>query len=75
MNALQEGPLGWEVRAQCSEASLVLWYPEEEERDPDQARTPMQALEVVSMGLCIQMRFPPTFPPILVSSSVIFLIQ
>ena len=27
----QGGPLGWELRAQCSEASLVLWYPEEED--------------------------------------------
>ncbi|KAL0044023.1 hypothetical protein WJX82_003156 [Trebouxia sp. C0006] len=35
----EEGPLGWEVTAQCGEVSLVLWYSEEEEdsrSDPDQ---------------------------------------
>lgn len=31
--SLQEGPLGWEVTAQCGEVSLVLWYSEEEEED------------------------------------------
>ncbi|KAL0039958.1 hypothetical protein WJX79_000037 [Trebouxia sp. C0005] len=29
----EEGPLGWEVTAQCGEVSLVLWYSEEEEED------------------------------------------
>jgi hypothetical protein len=42
-SSLQEGPLGWEVTAQCGEVSLVLWYSEEEEdgsrSDPDQAST------------------------------------
>ena len=31
--SLQEGPLGWEVTAQCGEVSLVLWNSEEEEED------------------------------------------
>ena len=40
-SSLQEGPLGWEVTAQCGEVSLVLWYSEEEDgrSDPDQAST------------------------------------
>ncbi len=47
---LQEGPLGWEVTAQCGEASLVLWYSEEEEveSDPDQASMMILAAHVLT---------------------------
>ena len=58
---LQDGPLGWEVKAQCSEASLVLWYPEEEEQDPDQARTRFADCKAVSDGVYSSMCFPAHF--------------
>ena len=31
------GPTGWELTANCGEASLVLWYPEGDTEEPDQA--------------------------------------
>ena len=60
--------MGWEVRAQCSEASLVLWYPEEEEQDPDQACTPVADFKLVPVMVYSQLCFPAHFFPHLSSS-------
>ena len=50
----QEGPLGWELRAECSEASLVLWYPEEEEQqDSDQACTHNPEHSCMTTSVCL----------------------
>lgn len=40
----KDGPVGWEMTASCSEASLVLWYPEGQDEDPDQASVNMPML-------------------------------